>query len=76
MCYSFVVTFIILKVLDVTMGLRVSEEEELAGVDASQHGERAYQLEPGGAYAGIPIMQTNGTPYVAPSTTSASEARS
>jgi Amt family ammonium transporter len=40
--YSFVVTFMILKVLDLVMGLRVSEEEELAGLDVSQHGERAY----------------------------------
>jgi Amt family ammonium transporter len=40
--YSFVVTFLILKVLDLVMGLRVSEEEELAGLDVSQHGERAY----------------------------------
>ena len=35
-------TFGILKVLDLVMGLRVSEEEEIAGVDVSQHGERAY----------------------------------
>jgi len=40
--YSFVMTFAILKVLDWVMGLRVSEEEELVGVDMSQHGERAY----------------------------------
>jgi Amt family ammonium transporter len=40
--YSFVVTVAILKVLDLVMGLRVSEEEELAGLDISQHGERAY----------------------------------
>jgi Amt family ammonium transporter len=53
--YSFVVTFILLKVLDMTMGLRVSEDEEAAGLDASQHGERAYLLDSGNApYAGIP----------------------
>ena len=40
--YSLVVTFAILKVLGWVMGLRVSEEEELVGVDVSQHGERAY----------------------------------
>jgi hypothetical protein len=51
--YSGVVTFVILKVLDLTLGLRVKEEDELAGLDVSQHGERAYQLEPG--YAGIPV---------------------
>ncbi len=42
--FSFVVTIILLKVLDVTMGLRVSEEEENTGLDLSEHGERAYSL--------------------------------
>ena len=42
--YSFVVTFIILKILDATMGLRVSEEEESEGLDLSQHGESGYVL--------------------------------
>jgi Amt family ammonium transporter len=43
--YSFVVTAVILKVLDVTMGLRVSEEDEDLGLDVSEHGERAYVIE-------------------------------
>ena len=42
--FSFVVTIIILKVLDATMGLRVTEEEENVGLDLSEHGERAYSL--------------------------------
>jgi Amt family ammonium transporter len=42
--YSFVVTFIILKVLDWTMGLRVSEEHEITGLDTSQHGEAGYSF--------------------------------
>jgi Amt family ammonium transporter len=37
--YSFVVSFIILKILDVTIGLRVSEEEEREGLDVALHGE-------------------------------------
>jgi Amt family ammonium transporter len=41
--YSAVVTFVILKVIDVTVGLRVSSDEEQAGLDSSQHGEAAYQ---------------------------------
>jgi len=49
--YSFVLTFIILKVLDVVMGLRVSEEEELVGIDVAQHGERGYAFEAAGAVA-------------------------
>lgn len=35
-------TFIILKVLDATMGLRVTQDEELKGLDLSQHGEEGY----------------------------------
>ena len=42
--YSFVVTFIILKILDVIpgLGLRADEADEDAGLDVSLHGERAY----------------------------------
>ena len=35
-------TFIILKVLDATMGLRVTQDEEIRGLDLSQHGEEGY----------------------------------
>ena len=35
-------TFIILKVVDAVIGLRVSAEEEDSGLDLTQHGERAY----------------------------------
>ena len=37
-----VVTWLLLKVLDVTLGLRVSEEQESEGLDLAQHGERGY----------------------------------
>ena len=40
--YSFAMTLIILKVLDWAMGLRVSGEQEISGLDTSQHGEAAY----------------------------------
>jgi Amt family ammonium transporter len=40
--YSGLVTFVILKVIDMAVGLRVAEEEEEAGLDASQHGEVAW----------------------------------
>jgi Amt family ammonium transporter len=40
--FAFIGTFIILKVIDMAMGLRVSEEEERMGLDLSQHEERAY----------------------------------
>lgn len=40
--YAAVVTFILLKVLDVVMGLRVSQQEEIQGLDLTQHGEEGY----------------------------------
>ncbi len=39
LAYGFVVSYLILKVIDFTIGLRVSEEEEREGLDVSQHGE-------------------------------------
>ena len=42
--YTAIVTFVILKVIDVVMGLRVSEEEETIGLDLSLHNERGYNL--------------------------------
>ena len=36
------VTWLVLKVLDLTLGLRVSEEQESEGLDLAQHGERGY----------------------------------
>lgn len=42
--YSFVITLILLKLLDWTIGLRVSDEEEYDGLDLSQHGESGYTL--------------------------------
>jgi len=42
--YCAVATFIILKVLDVIMGLRVNEDQETEGLDLSLHDERGYNL--------------------------------
>ncbi len=50
--YSFVVTSVILKVLDLTLGLRVSEQDEELGLDVTQHGERGYVLDDG---PGVPM---------------------
>lgn len=38
--YSLVMTFVILKVIDLAMGLRVAEEQEREGLDVTLHGER------------------------------------
>jgi Amt family ammonium transporter len=37
--YGFIVSFVILKLIDVTIGLRVTEDQERVGLDISQHGE-------------------------------------
>jgi len=42
--YSAVVTFIIYKVVDAAIGMRVSEKEEVVGLDLSQHHEGAYTM--------------------------------
>jgi Amt family ammonium transporter len=42
--YTAIITYIILKVLDAVMGLRVTEEEEAVGLDLAQHNERGYNL--------------------------------
>jgi Amt family ammonium transporter len=42
--YAVVVTFILAKVLDLIMGLRVKVEEEAIGLDITQHKESAYTL--------------------------------
>ncbi|MFA5605432.1 MAG: ammonia channel protein, partial [Dehalococcoidales bacterium] len=40
--FTFIMTMIIGKAVEKTMGLRVSSQEEIVGLDLSQHGERAY----------------------------------
>jgi len=42
--YSFVVTLILLYIVKAIMGLRIDEDEEVAGADTSCHGETAYNL--------------------------------
>jgi ammonium transporter, Amt family len=42
--YSFVLTWIIGKVLDKIMGMRISEEEEMSGIDQAAHAETAYEF--------------------------------
>jgi Amt family ammonium transporter len=42
--FSALVTWVILKVIDATIGLRVTVDEEKEGLDASQHGESGYVM--------------------------------
>jgi Amt family ammonium transporter len=43
--FALVGTIVLLKIVDMITGLRVSTEEEEAGLDITQHGEEAYNLE-------------------------------
>ena len=48
--YSFVATLILAKVIDLVMGLRLTKDEELEGMDTVLHAETAYDF--GGVAAG------------------------
>ena len=57
--WAFPVSFVIFYAIKVTVGLRVSEEEEMAGLDISEHGMHAYPpglIEGVGMPAGAPVM--------------------
>ena len=43
--FALVGTLVLLKVVDLVTGLRVTEDEEIEGLDITQHGEEAYNLE-------------------------------
>lgn len=42
--YSLIGTYIIYKVIDITMGVRVTDNDEAIGLDLTQHNERAYTM--------------------------------
>jgi Amt family ammonium transporter len=42
--FSMIGTWIILKIIDAIMGLRVTQDVEQEGLDTSQHGEKAYHM--------------------------------
>jgi len=43
--FALVGTIVILKITDVVTGFRASEEQEVDGLDVTQHGEESYYLE-------------------------------
>ena len=56
LAYSFILALIIGKILDLVIGFRVSEDDEVAGVDRVEHGESAYEFNEtgaGGTFAGL-----------------------
>jgi len=42
--YTFIASYILFKAIDKCLGLRVPEDEEMSGLDLSQHDEMAYNL--------------------------------
>ncbi|RMI29383.1 ammonium transporter [Streptomyces triticirhizae] len=49
--YSFVVTWVLAKIIDVTIGFRASEEDETAGLDLAYHAETGYDFSQAGSGA-------------------------
>jgi Amt family ammonium transporter len=43
--YSGVLSFVILKIVDAAVGLRVADDEEVQGLDLTQHSEQGYNME-------------------------------
>ena len=43
--FALVGTLVLLKIVDLLTGVRVPEEHEIEGLDITQHGEEAYNLE-------------------------------
>lgn len=60
--YSFIVTSIILKALDLAVGIRVRDDEEELGLDVTQHGERGYVFDD----VGVPVYNAPPVPVRAP----------
>ena len=44
MLYSFLMSFVLFKVVDFVLGLRVTDREEAIGLDLTQHREAGYTL--------------------------------
>jgi Amt family ammonium transporter len=71
--YSFVVTAIILKVLDLTIGIRLTESDEELGMDVTQHGERGYVFD---VPIGVPMATISTPPIPAPQSAPRTESAS
>ena len=66
MVFSFVVTLVIAKILDVTMGLRIPTEAEAMGIDTHVHAESGYDFNPFGGRVGKPVQAGVPTPTATP----------
>lgn len=62
--YSFILTWVIGKIIDKTMGFRISTEDEVTGIDITSHAETGYDL---GTVHASGVSSPNG-PVTAPAT--------
>jgi Amt family ammonium transporter len=70
LAYSFVVTWVIGKLLDVTIGFRIDSDAEISGIDLDQHAETAYDLTPtGGGRVGGAFHQAGVSSPASPAVT-------
>lgn len=69
--YSFIATLVIIKVVDVLVGVRVTEQDEVTGLDQTQHAESGYTTVPSGSLVKAEI--TDASPVPKPSTVPATE---
>jgi Amt family ammonium transporter len=60
--YSFVAAYIIGKIIDKTMGFRISEDDEVAGIDIAVHAESGYDLAP--SHSGVGTLAAATAPTV------------
>jgi Amt family ammonium transporter len=66
--YSFAAAWVIGKIIDMTIGFRISEDDEAAGIDVTAHAETAYDLAPAGGGGAIraPASATAASQAVSP----------
>jgi len=55
LAFSFIASIVLLKIVDATVGLRVTEEDEIAGLDLAQHAEAGYAFAEGGGGIAAPV---------------------
>ncbi len=72
--WSFVMSGAIMLAIKQFMAVRVEEDEELAGLDRSEHDEPAYQFDEPGFYSGGVSTMVSGTPDASPEPTSVTAA--
>ena len=68
MLYSFILTSLLALLIKYTMGFRVSEEDEVTGIDETEHAETAYDfstLRGGGTLSGAHSAAVNAAPVAA-----------